>query len=123
MHTTEMTALSVSMYVCYLAISVTVTVWVAYTLSKNGLVFLVDAFHGNRELAASVNHLLVVGFYLINIGFVALALKSDMKPLNWGELMEILSQKQGFVLLVLGGMHFMNLIIFSKLRNRGLLRH
>jgi hypothetical protein len=64
-------------YVVYLLISVTLTVWVARTLHKRGAIFLVDAFHGNAELAASVNHLLVVGFYLINIGFVTLALKSD----------------------------------------------
>jgi hypothetical protein len=58
-------------------ISVALTVWVARTLHKRGAIFLVDAFHGNAELAASVNHLLVVGFYLINIGFVTLALKSN----------------------------------------------
>ena len=64
-------------YLVYLLISVTLTVWVARTLHKRGAIFLVDAFHGNAELAASVNHLLVVGFYLINIGFVTLALKSN----------------------------------------------
>ncbi len=56
-------------YIIYLMISVTLTVWVARTLHKRGAIFLVDAFHGNAELAASVNHLLVVGFYLINIVF------------------------------------------------------
>src|ERR1041385_1925941 len=63
-------------YLAYLLVSVTLTIWVARTLHKRGAIYLVDAFHGNAELAASVNHLLVVGFYLINIGFVTLALKS-----------------------------------------------
>src|SRR5215471_19318494 len=62
-------------YFVYLLISVTLTIWVAHTLHKRGAIFLVDAFHGNAELAASVNHLLVVGFYLITLGFVSLALK------------------------------------------------
>ena len=62
-------------YLIYLAISVTLTVWVAKTLHKNGRIFLVDAFAGNEPLADSINHLLVVGFYLVNIGFVNLALK------------------------------------------------
>ena len=66
----------VGCYVSYLLISLAVTVWVARTLHKNGRVFLVDAFHGNAELADSVNHLLVVGFYLINIGYVTLALRT-----------------------------------------------
>jgi hypothetical protein len=55
-------------YLAYLLISVALTVWVARTLHRNGRIFLVDSFLGNEPLADSVNHLLVVGFYLINIG-------------------------------------------------------
>ncbi|HKF94777.1 MAG TPA: hypothetical protein VKB96_09275, partial [Gammaproteobacteria bacterium] len=62
-------------YLLYLAISIALTVWVAQTLFKNGRLFLVDVFHGNEALADSVNHLLVVGFYLINLGYVSLMLK------------------------------------------------
>ena len=65
----------VGSYLGYLAISIGLTVWVARTLSKNGRVFLIDSFLGNQELADSVNHLLVVGFYLINVGYISLALK------------------------------------------------
>jgi hypothetical protein len=63
-------------YTLYLVLAVALTIWVAKTLHKNGRIFLVDCFHGNTELADSVNHLLVVGFYLINIGFVSLYLKT-----------------------------------------------
>ena len=63
-------------YSLYLILAVGMTVWVARTLHKNGRIFLVDCFNGNTDLADSVNHLLVVGFYLMNIGFVSLYLKS-----------------------------------------------
>jgi hypothetical protein len=63
-------AATISAYLIYLTISIILTVWVARTLFKNGRVFLVDTFHGHEPLADSVNHLLVVGFYLINLGFV-----------------------------------------------------
>src|SRR5256714_13903985 len=105
-------------YGIYLAISIAVTVWVAATLRKNGRVFLVDAFHGNDALADSVNHLLVVGFYLINVGYIALVLRSDQKPGDLVSAMEIFSHKIGVVLLVLGVMHFINLKIFSTMRHR-----
>src|SRR5207237_10684793 len=62
-------------YLLYLGITIALTIWVAQTLHKNGRIFLVDVFHGNEPLADSVNHLLVVGFYLINLGFVSMALK------------------------------------------------
>jgi len=108
----------VASYVFYLAISIALTVWVARTLHKNGRVFLVDVFHGNEPLADSVNHLLVVGFYLINLGYVSLALKLGYDVKNAQEGIEALSSKVGMVLVVLGAMHFFNLFIFSRMRRR-----
>jgi hypothetical protein len=108
-------------YVSYLSVSILLTVWVARTLHKNGRIFLVDSFGGNEALADSVNHLLVVGFYLINIGYVTLALKEGAAPQDLRGVLEMLSGKIGVVLLVLGGMHFFNLLVFSKMRRRALL--
>ena len=105
-------------YLIYLAVSIGITVGVARTLHKNGRLFLVDAFHGNELLGDSVNHLLVVGFYLINIGYVTLRLKYGIKPSNLAESIEFLSTKVGLVLLVLGVMHFLNLYMFSRMRRR-----
>ena len=107
-------------YLAYLAISIALTVWVAHTLHKNGRIFLVDSFLGNEKLADSVNHLLVVGFYLINIGAVAVALKYGAAAANVKEAIEYLSFKLGLVLLVLGVMHFGNLVVFTKMRKRAL---
>ena len=109
-------------YVIYLIVSVILTVWVARTLHHRGRVFLVDAFHGNETLADSVNHLLVVGFYLINIGFVTLALKYGDKAGDAQTALEILSTKVGLVLVVLGIMHFLNLFVFSRMHRRAI-RH
>ena len=108
-------------YIAYLLISVALTIWVARTLHKNGRIFLVDSFTGNEPLADSVNHLLVVGFYLINIGYVTLALKYGDKAADARTALEILSTKVGLVLVVLGVMHFFNLFIFSKMRRRATL--
>ena len=110
-------------YVVYLLISVGLTVWAARTLHKNGRIFLVDSFLGNEPLADSVNHLLVVGFYLINLGFVSLALKLGYDLVTPKEAIEALSVKVGTVMLVLGGMHFFNLLIFSRLRSRATRHH
>lgn len=110
-------------YVLYLAISVMLTVWVGRTLHKNGRIFLVDAFSGNEPLADSVNHLLVVGFYLVNSGFVALSMKVGLRPQDLAALFETVSVKVGTVLLVLGAMHFFNLYVFARIRRRTQLKH
>ncbi len=108
----------VASYLIYLALSVGVTIWVAATLHRNGRVFLIDAFGGQEKMADSVNHLLVVGFCLINVGFVTSVLKTHDQLDTMRSAVEMVSEKIGFALLVLGGMHFFNLYVFSRIRRR-----
>ena len=110
---------TVTTYALYLLIAIPVTIWVARTLHKNGRVFLVECFGGDEEMADSVNHLLVVGFYLVNIGFVTLYLKLNQAVVDTTGIFEALSEKLGVVLLVLGAMHFFNLFLFSRVRSKG----
>lgn len=113
--------LTVVAYVIYLLISIGLTVWVARTLSRNGRVFIGDVLQGNEKLADAVNHLLVVGFYLVNIGFVTLYLRSGETILDARGLFEALSLKLGVVLLVLGVMHLGNVWVLNKMRRRGVM--
>lgn len=107
-------------YLCYFVLSVAVTIWVARTLHKNGRTFLVDAFNGQTALADSVNHLLVVGFYLINLGWIVMTLRTQLQIETTRSAIELLSDKVGTVLFVLGLMHFFNLFLFSRFRRRAL---
>lgn len=111
---------TLSIYTAYFLVSLPMTIWVARTLHKNGRLFLIEAFAGNHEMADSVNHLLMVGFYLINLGFILLFLRVGPKPNDMVEGVEYISTKVGIVMLVLGGMHFFNMFNFSKMRKKGL---
>lgn len=113
--------LTVVAYVIYLLVSLGLTVWVARTLSRNGKVFLADVLHGNEKLADAVNHLLVVGFYLVNLGFIALYLQDDATIADARGVFEALSRKLGVVLLVLGVMHLGNVYALNKFRRRGMM--
>ncbi|MFB7328300.1 hypothetical protein [Streptomyces sp. NPDC056190] len=108
-------------YVIYLLVSIALTVWVARTLSRNGRIFLADVLHGDDKLADAVNHLLVVGFYLVNLGFVALYLSGDRSIDDTRGIFEALSTKLGVVLLVLGVMHLGNVYVLNRIRRRGVL--
>jgi hypothetical protein len=108
-------------YSIYLVLTVILTIWVAHTLFRNGRVFLIDIFHGNEELAKAVNNLLLVGFYLVNIGYAVYTLRIGYDIGNTRLLVEELSLKLGAIILILGGMHFFNMFVFFKLRKRALL--
>jgi hypothetical protein len=108
-------------YLIYVAVSLAVTVWVGQSLHGNGRIFLVENFHGREKLADSVNHLLLVGFYLINIGFVCLALSYGDKPTDLVGAIEFLSKKIGVVIVVLGAMHFFNMRTLVRFRESPIL--
>jgi hypothetical protein len=106
----------------YLAIASGMTVWVARTLHTNGRAFLKDAFNGNEELAGSINKLLVVGFYLLNIGFVCIQVSDGAGLTNLPSIVRGYSMNVGWVMMVLGVMHMLNLYVFNRFRKSNL-RH
>lgn len=107
---------TVGTYLAYLLTAVPITVWVATVLSRNGRVFLADVFDRESGLADAVNTLLVVGFYLLNLGFVMLYLRGGGTVTDLTGLLETLSVKIGIVMLVLGVIHFLNVMVFSSMR-------
>lgn len=109
---------TVATYLAYLLTAVPITIWVASTLSRNGRVFLTDVFRAEEGLADAVNTLLVVGFYLINLGFVMLYLRGGGDVADLTGLLETLSVKIGVVMLVLGVIHFINVMVFSSMRRK-----
>ena len=109
-------------YLTYIAISLFITVFVSRTLSRNGKTFLIDGFNGNAPLAHSVNHLLVVGFYLINMGFVLLRMRTGVKINNLEQGIVYLSSGLGSVLMILGLAHFFNMFVISRIRTAAIER-
>jgi hypothetical protein len=107
-------------YIVYTALSIALTVWVGRTLFSNGRIFIIDSFKGNIEMADAVNKLLLVGFYLINFGFVSLYLKYGEQPESVIEAIEYISNKIGVILLVLGVMHYFNMRNIAKMRSKAL---
>ena len=94
------------------------TIWVARTLFRNGAVFLADVFGDNEALAKAVNNLLVVGFYLLNLGFVVLYVRTGRAIWDLTGLLDTLSVKIGIVMLVLGVLHLSNVLVFNGIRRR-----
>jgi uncharacterized membrane protein len=114
--------LTVVAYLLYLALAIPLTLWVARALHRYGQVFLNDVFNGDVSLAHAVNQLLVIGFYLLNLGYVALFMTSHTTVDTSRRLMEVLSVKVGGVAIVVGVVHFANVWAFNAFRRRAVLR-
>ena len=99
-------------YAIYLAVSIGMTIWVARVLSSSGEVFLARCFGQDTELATSTNRLLVIGFYLVNIGFICLRLNTW--PAEQVNLIPAIGSRIGVSILVLGLMHFVNMLLIAR---------
>lgn len=106
--------LVVTAYLIYLPIVILLTWYVAYTLFKNGLVFMRDIFMGREEIAVATNHLFKIGFYLFNIGFALYILEISYGVDTVQGTIEVLSFKIGGFSIYLGLMLFLNLFLFFK---------
>ncbi|GAB4191818.1 MAG: hypothetical protein Tsb002_20970 [Wenzhouxiangellaceae bacterium] len=105
-------------YLIYLLISIIITVWVGRSLSVKGEAFLAEGIGNNTSLARSINQLHVVGFYLVNLGFISIVLRYGQKPVDVQTAMEFLSTKVGLVLLMVGLIHLYNIRSINYYRRR-----
>lgn len=105
--------LAAAAYGVYLVLSIALTIWVARALSSTGEIFLVRCFGQDLELAQSTNRLLVIGFYLVNLGFVCYRLQF-WRPGEMYVIAEI-GSRIGVTLLVLGVMHFFNMMMIARM--------
>ncbi len=101
-------------YGLYLAISIAMTIWVARVLSQSGGVFLVKCFGQDKELAESTNRLLVIGFYLVNIGLICYRLQGWSLGAGGAGLIPDVGSRIGLSVLALGAMHFFNMFMIAK---------
>lgn len=106
----------VTAYLFYLVAATVLTAIVGMTLSRHGRVYLAEVFGHDVRVARSVNQLLVVGFYLVSFGFVALT--TDSQVTDVAGVVELLSVKLGIVALGLGVLHLGNVALFNRIRKR-----
>lgn len=106
-------------YLIYLAVCTGITIWVARTLRRNGVTFLTrigPEAEPDSGLAEALSHLLIVGFYLVNLGVISFLMHSDRPASDAQSAIELLSGKVGTILVVLGAMHFATLAVFAAVR-------
>jgi len=105
-------------YSIFVAAGVGVTLWVARKLDIHGVTFARAGDRYDAETGPAMSHLLVVGFTLVGLGIVSLAPELGSNAQTVQQCLESLSSKLGRTILVLGVMHFFNLITLCWLRDR-----
>jgi hypothetical protein len=100
-------------YLIYLPVTFYITVIVGWVLYKKGIVFLNDAFNSNVELASILNRFLLLGYYLLNLGYAAVSIHIFSEINSITQLIEELSKRIGMLIIGLALMHYFNMYTFS----------
>lgn len=112
----------IMIYTIYAGVAIAMTALLARTLFKAGGVFLDDVFDGKPRLAEAVNRLLVVGFYMLNLGYGLFLLRAEPQETAF-DAVAYLVNRLAILLVTLGLIHFINVIVFWKIRQRAELRN
>ncbi|HJU52896.1 MAG TPA: hypothetical protein VJ815_11245 [Acidimicrobiia bacterium] len=112
----------IAVYAVYAAVAVGLTVWLARTLFRSGAIFLQDVFSDRPGLAEAVNRLLVVGFYMLNLGYALYIIRTDTSLDAFGAVRTLVN-RLALLLVTLAVIHFINVGLFWKIRSRSEERH
>ena len=105
---------NITSYIIYALALIFVIVRVGHLLFKNGRPFIINCFHGDAVTADAINRILLIGYYLVNIGYSVVVLKIWHSIISAEEMLEILSHKIGVIVLILGAMHMCNVFLLMQ---------
>lgn len=106
---------NVTAYIIYLALIVVIIVFVGRYFYSNGRIFIISLFNGNKHMADQINKLLLVAYYLFNIGYSFIKLKQWQKVGSVELLLSSLSTNMGILILILAVTHYFNMLVIYYL--------
>lgn len=98
-------------YLIYLFLTWIITVHAGHSFYKNGRNYLLNMFEGNEKITDIVNRLLLIGYYMINLGYVTMMISYWETVYNFQDLAETVFFKTGNIMVLLACMHYFNLTV------------
>ena len=110
--------LNILTFILYVLIAANTTIFVGRALYINGEVFLERIFASIPKVIKPLNKILLLGFYLINLGFILAFFSQKSEITSVTTCFKFLTTRLGIVYLLLGTMHLFNIILFMEIENR-----
>ncbi len=104
-------------YFIYFTLTIPVIVFVGWKCYKIGKIYLLDVLKDD-EICNSVNKLLLIGYYLLNLGYIAISISSWGNINTFSEIIEIVFTKISVILMLIALFHYINIAALYFLRNQ-----
>ena len=104
---------NITAYFIFIIIIVFIIVVVGKMCYRNGNIFVAELIPDHLELCKQINKTLLVGYYLVNIGYATMTLASweTIKSLN--QLIEVMAINISIIISILSVLHYLNIIILT----------
>lgn len=106
--------LNILAYIIYLSITSVIIIKVGKLCYDNGNLFVSQLIPNHEELCHQINKMLLIGYYLLNLGYCAMTLISWEKISTSNQLIEIIATKSAIIILIIGLMHYLNILLLTK---------
>lgn len=101
-------------YLIYLSITSIIIIKVGKLCYDNGNIFVSQLIPNHEDLCKQINKTLLIGYYLLNLGYCAMTIISWEQILTLNQLIEIIATKSAIIILTIGFMHYINIILLTK---------
>ncbi|MEO8252849.1 MAG: hypothetical protein ABI554_00580 [Flavobacterium sp.] len=101
-------------YLVYLSITFFIILKVGRLCYKNGNIFVSELIPNHEDLCRKINQILLLGYYLLNLGYCAMTLISWNKINSTVQLIEVISFKSAIIICLISAMHYINISILTK---------
>jgi hypothetical protein len=100
---------NISAYIVYLALTVLVIVYVGKLFYRNGRVFILALMKDDAVATDRLNHILLVAYYLFNIGYALVKLRLWQKVENLEMLVSSIASHMSLLIFILASTHYLNM--------------
>ncbi len=101
-------------YVIYLLITTFIIINVGKICYRNGNIYVAQLIPEHEDLCQKTNQVLLIGYYLLNLGYCAMTLISWNKIISYQQLVEIISIKTAIIVCIIAMLHYFNIYIITK---------
>ena len=101
-------------YLIYLGITAIIIIKVGKICYTNGSIYVAQLIPHHKELCLKINQVLLVAYYLFNLGYCAITLIQWKLITKYSELIEVICTKTAIILFLLATLHYLNILIITK---------
>jgi hypothetical protein len=102
--------MNIGTYILYTLLSSIIIIRVGDLCYKNGKIYILNYFPNNINFGNSINRLLRIAYYCLNIGLTVWMLQSLKEIHTVTESISEICIRLSYILLIIGTLHFINIL-------------